>query len=160
MKIPLSGRVGAGLYAEIDDEDFHLVSDRSWHAGVDGPRIYAQAARGVGQRGIITMHQAILGRAPSGFVWDHIDGNRLNNRRSNLRLVTVSENAANAKLSTRNKTGVKGVSLARKNGRTCYACQVTFRGVTRKTAFVKLEDAIVWVTMTREDMHGEFANHG
>jgi len=40
---------------------------------------------------------------------DHIDGNKSNNKIENLRSVTISQNAMNQKISTRNSSGVKGV---------------------------------------------------
>ena len=41
---------------------------------------------------------------------DHIDNNPRNNSRENLRIVSTSENARNSKISTRNLSGLKGVS--------------------------------------------------
>jgi len=40
---------------------------------------------------------------------DHIDNNRLNNRIDNLRFATHQENGMNQKLSSNNKSGIKGV---------------------------------------------------
>jgi len=40
---------------------------------------------------------------------DHIDGNRSNNKIQNLRSATISQNAMNQKISTKNSSGVKGV---------------------------------------------------
>jgi hypothetical protein len=47
---------------------------------------------------------------------DHIDHNKTNNKYSNLRLVTNSENSKNLKLDKRNKTGVSGVQFRKKYG--------------------------------------------
>ena len=65
---------------------------------------------------------------PPGLVIDHINNDSLDNRPNNLRLLSFSENTANAKLSRRNSSGFRGVSRAGKkwraaigiNGRTKY----------------------------------------
>jgi len=54
------------------------------------------------------MHREIID-APSEMKVDHIDNNGLNNRRSNLRLATVTQNNANTGLRRNNKSGHKGV---------------------------------------------------
>lgn len=54
---------------------------------------------------------------------DHEDGNRANNRVTNLRPCSTSQNAQNEKLSVRNSSGVKGVSFDRKTGK--YRVKVT-----------------------------------
>lgn len=49
------------------------------------------------------------GPIPDGMCIDHIDGDRSNNRLSNLRLVTLSVNQRNAKIPSNNKMGIVGV---------------------------------------------------
>jgi hypothetical protein len=83
--------------ALVDDEDFERVSAIRWHAHKSGRRqkkIYAEAFR----KGTLRMHRFILGLPQFGKeqVVDHLDGNGLNNQKSNLRIVTQKENMQNA----------------------------------------------------------------
>lgn len=64
------------------------------------------------------MHRLILhlrGIEIDGMEVDHINGDTLDNRFSNLRLCTSSQNGANAKLRSDNKTGYKGVRWNKNN---------------------------------------------
>jgi hypothetical protein len=54
------------------------------------------------------MHRVLLG-VPPGMVADHINGNGLDNRRENLRVVTKQENGWNRGAPSTNKSGHKGV---------------------------------------------------
>jgi hypothetical protein len=91
-----------GKYAIIDANDADLIG-RSWHA-VPGHRsvgnytFYAARRRGTKH---ITLHRVILERILGrklrvGEECDHIDGNGLNNRRCNLRLVDHRRNIRNS----------------------------------------------------------------
>lgn len=53
-------------------------------------------------------HVMTLGKR-EGYVIDHIDQNKLNNKKNNLRFVTKAGNSANSKLSKNNTSGIKGV---------------------------------------------------
>lgn len=53
--------------------------------------------------------ELIHGAIPEGMCIDHVDGDRSNNRLSNLRLATLSMNQRNAKFPRNNKTGIIGV---------------------------------------------------
>lgn len=97
-----------GRFALVDEEDLGNLSAYSWCAtGKDG-RLYAQRSYRDASGKIIkvAMHRMITGAA-KGMVVDHINGNPLDNRRSNLRVVTNQENTWNRR--PRGATGLNGV---------------------------------------------------
>lgn len=90
---------------------------------------------------------------------DHRDGNRSNNKISNLRLASEAENLWNRKLCTRNKSGVKGVFWY--NAGQKRAAQIRKNGAKHFLGyFQNIEDAEKVVREARERLHGRFANHG
>ena len=89
-EIPLIGKHGNGLIAIVDDSDFELVSQYRWR-GHKAARSLTVYARGAVDRKPILMHRLIM-QPEAGLHIDHIDGNGLNNSRSNLRCVTQAEN--------------------------------------------------------------------
>lgn len=96
-------------YAIIDEEDFDKVSKYRWHFG-NG---YARRKSSF-EPELTRMHHLIL-PLEKGFMIDHINGNGLDNRKSNLRLVTKSQNMMNRGKQSNNKSGYMGVSLHRNN---------------------------------------------
>ena len=58
---------------------------------------------------LILCHVLLFPDCPDGMVRDHIDGNRLNNKRENIRFVTKQQNAWNHKDLVSCKSGVSGV---------------------------------------------------
>lgn len=96
----------------IDDEDFKLVSKYRWYIKKDDNTFYARAfnsKRKGGDGKKMTMHRLLMGFPKFPKCVDHIDGNGLNNKRSNLRETTQAFNAANSCKPKNNKTGYKGV---------------------------------------------------
>ncbi len=93
------------LFVEVDDEDFDYLNQYRW-------LVYAKASGfeyAVGQvDGKRTYMHRLLCGVP-GLHVDHINGNTMDNRRSNLRAVTAGENARNRHTTQANNTGVTGV---------------------------------------------------
>lgn len=85
-----------GFYAKVNDCDYALLVKWCWKIfKVRGTARYACRTTGPGGRTTLLMHRVILG-APANREVDHINGDGLDNRRCNLRLVTRRQNAANA----------------------------------------------------------------
>ena len=81
------------------------------------------------------------GTEPGGFQIDHIDRNKSNNRIDNLRLVDRSNNGRNVGLSSRNKSGYKGVHFNRRQGK--YGARIEVYGKKIWLGdFKNIEDAI------------------
>jgi hypothetical protein len=80
-----------GKFAIVDAADYERLNRYRWNAFDSGGKVYAR--RSV-PGGTVLMHRVIM-NAPPGMVVDHIDGNALNDRRSNLRLCTPQQNEHN-----------------------------------------------------------------
>lgn len=78
-------------YAFVDSGDEPMVAPMRWYVDGDG---YAMAS--VGRRYNVRMHRLIMGvHTGDPFVVDHENRDPLDNRRKNLRFLTVSQNQQN-----------------------------------------------------------------
>lgn len=90
----------------MDDFDIPLLSGHEPYLGSNGYAYVSSHARGPH-----TVHAEIVGEIPAGHHIDHINGNKLDNRRENLRVVTAQINQVNRKRRNRNNTsGQRGVT--------------------------------------------------
>jgi len=96
-----------GLFALVDAADIPAVAAFNWHAVRDCRTFYAAtpAKRG---KPAIKMHRLLM-PAPSPLVVDHANGDGLDNRRGNLRVVTQSTNQRNRKSPANTASGIVGV---------------------------------------------------
>lgn len=107
-----------GKSAIVDDADFEWLSQWKWHAERSLNTWYA--VRNVrlknGKRRTARIH-AIIMRTPAGMETDHRNGNGLDNRRKNLRIVTHAVNLQNRpRANTNSKSGALGINPER-NGK-------------------------------------------
>lgn len=96
-----------GFKAIVDDEDFELVSKLHWHRDSKDYAVHT-TSRKLGKQTKIRLHRFLL-QAPKDQLVDHINGDPLDNCRSNLRFATTAQNIANSKRHLTNKSGFKGV---------------------------------------------------
>lgn len=100
-------------HAKIDPDDAERILLHKWSytRGRDplGPK-YANAELWIGgRRKFIKMHRYIMG-APDGVLVDHINGDTLDNRKCNLRLVNDSQNVYNSRKRKLGQSRFKGVA--------------------------------------------------
>ncbi len=91
-----------------DLEDWEELKFRKWTVNGDG---YANA-RFKEQKTSLFFHRVVM-NCPRGLIVDHINGNRLDNRKCNLRIVTITENNHNKATNSNNTSGTPGVYAKR-----------------------------------------------
>lgn len=92
-----------GYKTIVDDEDYDELSKYKWcvHVMRNGK---AYATR------LVRIHHQIIGFPPKGFVIDHINGDGLDNRRDNLRIISNQDNIRCQGINANNTSGYRGVS--------------------------------------------------
>lgn len=101
-----------GKFALIDEEDFSKFSKYSWRlagAGYVSRGVRLKAKYG-GKHKIFYLHREIM-VAKKGEEVDHINNNKLDNRKVNLRICNHRQNHFNRKGDTVSSSGFKGVSF-------------------------------------------------
>jgi len=140
-----------GKVAIVDVEDYEWLSQHKWHAVKTGDRFYAYRSK---NKRSLSMHRVIMGE-PKGMVVDHIDGNSLNNRRSNLRICTVAQNLQNRRW-TGGLSRYKGVCFVKRLNK--WQAEITFNGRRMHIGCFDNEiDAAKAYDRKAAELFGEFA---
>lgn len=144
-----------GLSALVDDADYENFNKFNWCAHKSGQKFYAvRRVKIDGKSREIYLHREIM-EAPSGMYIDHINGDGLDCRRANMRLVTKSQNAMNRRLRSDNKLGVVGVSQTKKGK---YKAYCSIDGEFRVLGvFASLEEAKAAREAAEAKHYGEYA---
>lgn len=138
----------------VDEEDeAYLVAIGGWYVGGDGYAITDKVIDG--KRTIIRMHRLIT-QVPSGVKVDHIDMNRLNNCRNNLRFATQAQNLMNRGAPKNNTSGYKGVSWHTQNRNWRASINLAGKFISLGSFSTK-EDAAKAYNEGALKYHGEFA---
>lgn len=130
-------KVSSGYFATVDKESFEYLNNFTWYYqhGYARTDYYYK-----GEKFRIYMHIMVLG-IKNGLEIDHINNNKLDNRKENLRFVTRSENMHNVKSkATKNKKD----SLPRgvyKNGNKYFSCMKNNMKIHHLGTFTSVEEA-------------------
>ena len=158
-----------GEFHSLDPETGRLTRKKSSPRGVGKAGEYSDTAihksgyrdaRIPGDPYLYRAHRVVwflhYGEQPPKYI-DHINGDRSDNRIENLRKSCHHTNLANAKRSVRNTSGVKGVQ--RQGNKWIGA--VGFKGERYYVGpFIEIAEAETAVRHLREQLHGDFTNHG
>jgi hypothetical protein len=137
VEIPVGDKV-----ALVDAEDAPLVSQYRWRLNVGYAYVY-----GLGSM------QRLLMKPPKGKTVDHIDGDRLNNQRYNLRICTHAENMRNRNSAT-GASRFKGVWLCKGSWRARIGVDGRYIGLG---SFASERKAAKAYDKAALELHGEFA---
>lgn len=159
---PLTGLAGVseivltkGHVCIVDDADFAWLSQWHWslNSGAGG-KLYAIRGTVVGGKRVTSrMHREILGLLPGEF-GDHANRDTLDNRRSNLRRCSHSENMCNAPRPP-NRAGFRGVFPTRYGA---FSASIWFRRRGHYLGtFASASEAAVAYDKKARELHGPFA---
>ncbi len=135
-----------GKFAIVDDEDYERIKSQKWNYSSGG---YAVSPLG-------RMHRVIL-NCSIGFEIDHINRDKLDNRKENLRVCSRHENNANKGKYKNNKSGYKGVDFYPPLGK--YRAQLKRMGIKMHIGYYKTAiEAAKAYDKKAVEIFGEFAS--
>lgn len=157
-EIPLT----QGKVALVDAADYAWLTQWKWHAYYSPGKRSFYVGRlipsEIGPRQFpLKMHREILGlKRGDARVGDHINGNGLDNRRSNLRIATPQQNQCNRGKQRNNTTGFKGVYYNKKCDKFAAAIRAN-KKLHYLGLFSTAEGAHAAYCAAADRLHGDFA---
>lgn len=142
----------------VDEKEFERLSQKRWHLSSKGYPT-CSVKRASGKFGTERMHRMLMGLGPGDpRQVDHINMNKLDNRKANLRICSRSENQMNRNSPNLGANPYKGVTRAR-SGR--WLAQIHAEGKHYNLGtFDSPEEARQAYVRAAEELHGEFKNTG
>jgi len=145
-------------YAKVDAADYKRLKRYEWVADKNGNRFYVRRhiPAGKGKEKLIYLHQEIID-VPKGMIIDHINHDAMDNRRSNLRAATHSQNMWNKSKQRGNYTSIyKGVAWYQKTGK--WRVRIYYNGKEILIGYFDDEKAAAMAYDAKaKELFGEFA---
>jgi hypothetical protein len=142
-----------GKIATIDSVDLFLVDGYNWYFNKGYAR--TNISDGAGGQKSIKLHRLIMS-APDGMQVDHINLDKLDNRRGNLRLATASQNQRNRGAYATNTSGYKGVVWHK--GANKWRARIVCSGKKHSLGLYESKElAYAAYCDAARELHGEFA---
>lgn len=102
--------ISGGYKTALDDDDYEHYSQWKWGIHKDG---YAMRSS---LNGVLFLHR-LVNNTPKGMETDHINRDKLDNRKSNLRSVSLRKNKYNIPVKSNNSSGYTGVGFDKTRGK-------------------------------------------
>lgn len=149
-----------GEVALVDDEDFEWLNKWKWHVMKEKGKIKKVSRSTKFSDGVernLFIHRLITGlQFGDKRQVDHINGNPLDNRRTNLRLCNAAQNCQNKGLGKRNKSGYKGITWDKIKKK--WRVHIESNGKAYNFGrFIEKENAAMVYNEVARKYHGEFA---
>lgn len=142
-----------GKSALIDDDDWEEISKYTWYFNNTGYAV--RVFRKDGKQYGVLMHRQILSLPPR-FHTDHKNGNRIDNRKENIRPCNRSQNLCNQKLHSNNSSGIKGVRFHKTIKQWDARIQVQRKPI-HLGYYATIEEARAAYDAASRILHGEFS---
>lgn len=161
-KYDVSGEYGIGYLNNsektflFDKEDYDKIASYTWYLSDNG-YVISSTYRNTNEEKVVLLHRVVMGLTDDDAECaDHIDHNTLDNRKSNLRVCTIQKNNCNQKVSSKNTSGITGVSFHKQTQK--WRARINFCGEEIYLGtYIKLEDAIKARREAEDKYFGEYS---
>lgn len=150
-------KLSQNCIALVDDEDYERIASHGWYAARVGGQLRAQRRAG---KSVALMHREVMNAQPGTYV-DHVrhfalGPNVVDNRKSNLRFVTMTQNLGNGRKNAVKESPFKGVSRTPRGGKWRARIRQHRRAVYLG-AFTEEAHAAMAYDLKAVELYGEFA---
>jgi hypothetical protein len=150
--------LGNEIFAIVEQRDYYRVKELNWCISGSGKWFYAVHYEkvGPGKTKKMYMHRFIMGE-PAGKLVDHHNNKTLDNRRTNLRIASYSENNSNRPKKKNTSSQYIGVHLNKKTGKWVAQIRIGGKNAHLGTFACEIDAARAYDSMARK-YRGEFAS--